>query len=281
MALPVPPSEAKKLIEAFLADPDLRAYIEVRLGELFASKSETDKHIAALNQQHRELLEELRREMAAVMKRLEEGDKERQALLARIDELLKRLAEHDKKFEETMAELRAHDKKFEEMLAELRAQREQTDARLKQHDSDIEALSRRMDSTLGALGARWGVASEASFRDAMQALLEESFPVKVERYQAFDTEGLVFGDPDQVELDLIIRNGEVIAVEIKSSMSKGDMYTFLRKVRFYERKENRKVTRKIVVSPMVDYRAKPVAQRYQIEVYSFPDNIPLPEEKRG
>jgi hypothetical protein len=36
----------------------------------------------------------------------------------------------------------------------------------------------------------------------------------------------VFGRPDQVELDIIIKNGDVILCEIKSSMSKADIYSF-------------------------------------------------------
>lgn len=44
-----------------------------------------------------------------------------------------------------------------------------------------------------------------------------------------DEEGIVLGRPDQVELDLIIKNGSVTVAEIKSSISKGDVITFIKK----------------------------------------------------
>ena len=132
------------------------------------------------------------------------------------------------------------------------------------------AVSRsRQEQGIGALGARWGVASEHSFRNALKGILEQSFGVEVLHINEFDDEGLVFGRPDQVEIDLIIRNGEVILCELKSSMSKSDMYTFDRKVQYYERRHQRPVRRKLVISPMVHPTARPVAEQLGIEVFSY------------
>jgi hypothetical protein len=129
------------------------------------------------------------------------------------------------------------------------------------------------DSTIGALGSRWGVASEASFRNALAGILTESFGVEVLNLTLYDNEGEVFGRPDQVELDLIIKNGMVIACEIKSSIDKAGMYSFGRKVDFYAKREQRPISRKIVISPMVDRRALPVAEALGIEVYSYADAV--------
>lgn len=59
---------------------------------------------------------------------------------------------------------------------------------------------------IGAIGVRWGYMSEASFREALKGILKRSFPVKVERFIDFDKDGIVFGRPDTIELDLIIKN---------------------------------------------------------------------------
>jgi len=59
----------------------------------------------------------------------------------------------------------------------------------------------RYEQGIGALGARWGVASEQSFRQALKGILENSFGVEVLNVKEFDDEGLVFGQPDQVEID--------------------------------------------------------------------------------
>ncbi len=139
--------------------------------------------------------------------------------------------------------------------------------------AELKRLHRKYDSTIGALGARWGLYSEESFRNALKGILEESFPVRVERYLNYDREGIVFGRPDQVELDLIIRDGEIIVAEIKSSVSKGDVYVFLKKLEFYKKHEGVDVKRAIIISPMVDPKAKKFAQESGIEVYSYADDV--------
>lgn len=139
---------------------------------------------------------------------------------------------------------------------------------------EIRRVDRRIDTTIGALGARWGRESERAFRDAQRAILEESFGAPVINVTEFDDAGEVDGRPDQVGLDLIIKSGMLIICEIKSSMSKADMYTFARAVTFYEKRHQRQAQRRIVISPMIDQRAARVASALGIEIYSFPKNVP-------
>ncbi len=138
---------------------------------------------------------------------------------------------------------------------------------------EIRKLYQKHESSIGALGARWGLHSEASFRNALKGILEQSFDVKVIRVNEFDDEGVVFGRPEQVELDLIIKNGMLIICEIKSSVSKADMYSFERKARFYERRHGKKASRMIVISPMTDERAKAVAKNLGIVIYSYAEDV--------
>jgi len=91
----------------------------------------------------------------------------------------------------------------------------------------------------------------------------------------YDDAGEVFGRPDQVELDVIIQNGLLLLCEIKASMSKSDMIIFERKVRFYEKRHNRKANRTLVISPMVDARARALAIELGIEVYSYAEDVTL------
>jgi hypothetical protein len=51
------------------------------------------------------------------------------------------------------------------------------------------------------------------------------------------------------------------------------MYIFDRKVAYYEKHHQRTVDRKLVISPMVDQRAMPVAENLGIEVFSYADSI--------
>ncbi|WNC53547.1 MULTISPECIES: DUF3782 domain-containing protein [unclassified Thermosynechococcus] len=186
---------------------------------------------------------------------LTELQRDREEQSRRWQEQAKRWEEQDRKWQEQAKRWEEQDRKWHEQLAEIRR------------------LDKRFDSTIGALGARWGIASETSFRNALAGILTESFGVEVLNLTLYDHEGEVFGRPDQVELDLIIKNGLTIACEIKSSIDKAGMYIFDRKVNFYAQHHQRQIDRKIVISPMVDPRARPVAEALGIELYSYADSV--------
>ncbi len=143
--------------------------------------------------------------------------------------------------------------------------------------NEIKLLHKKYDTGIGAIGARWGLRAEGSFREAIKGILEENFPVKVERYKAFDEEGFVFGKPDQIELDLIIKDGIVVVAEIKSSISKEELATFLRKVKIFEKKEGRVVNKMLIISPMIDSRAIAFARENGIKAYGYPEEVELSE----
>ena len=182
---------------------------------------------------------------------------------------------------------RETESRFDRIMDELKRDREARDKKWEAQDKkweenqrvinemlvSIQKLDKKHDATIGALGARWGLHSESAFRKGLRAILEGSFGVKVERYEDYDHEGTVFGRPEQVELDVIIHNGTLILCEIKSSMSKSDMYSFWRKKNFYENKHDCKAGRVIVISPMMDDYAKSVAKDLDIEVYGYADNV--------
>jgi hypothetical protein len=132
---------------------------------------------------------------------------------------------------------------------------------------EIMAQSKKFDRGIGALGARWGIQSERAFRNALAGILEESFGVEVINVNEFDDEGVVFGRPEQIELDVIIKNGVLLICELKSSIDKAGLYSFERKARFYEARHQRQAQRLIVISPMVDGRARKVAEQLGIEIY--------------
>jgi hypothetical protein len=132
----------------------------------------------------------------------------------------------------------------------------------------IMAIAQKQERSIGALGARWGIPSENAFRNALAGILAKNFGVEVLNVNEYDEQGEVFGRPDQVEIDVIIKNSLLIVCEIKSSIDKAGMYIFERKVRFYEKKYQRQASRLLVISPMVDPKAHLVADQLGIEVYS-------------
>jgi len=205
------------------------------------------------------------------------------------------ILQHDQEVQELVLQLsrqrfadkRETESRFDRIIEEMRHNRQEQNKRWEAQDKkweenqatinrildSIQNLSRKHDSTIGALGARWGLHSEASFRNGLKGILEEFFDVQVLNVIEYDEQGEVFGHPDQIELDIIIKNGQLLICEIKSSMSKSEMYTFERKVRFYEKLHNRTVDRMLVISPMVDKRAQAVAGNLGIRVYSYAEDV--------
>jgi hypothetical protein len=198
------------------------------------------------------------------------GKQETESKFERIlAELQRDREEQAHKWEEQNRKWDEQNRKWEENAKRLDKMQEQTDQTL----AEIKQANRKYDSTIGALGSRWGLYSESSFRNALKGILADSFGVEVLNLNDFDSEGEVFGRPDQVEIDVIIKNGLVILCEIKSSIDKAGMYIFDRKAKYYENHYQRKVNRKLVICPMVDPRALPIAQNLGIEVYSYAEDI--------
>ncbi len=247
----------RELPEILRRDPEFRAVLHELTREDYAGRTETEGRIERI-------LDELRR------------DREEQN--RKWDEQNRKWDEQNRKWDKNQAELQAmreeHNRKWEENQAELRTMREEHNrkweagrAEFDRVHEEIMAMARKHERSVGALGARWGLQSERSFRNALAAILEKNFGVQVRTVTEWDAAGEVFGRPDQVELDVIIRNGLLILCELKSSIDKAGMYSFERKARFYERRHGRQADRLIVISPMIDPRAAPVADRLGIETY--------------
>jgi hypothetical protein len=163
--------------------------------------------------------------------------------------------------------------RFDRVLNELERDRQEQARKWDDQMAENRRMDKRFNSTMGAIGSRWGLYLEDSFRNGLKAILEESFAVEVLNINDFDETGEVFGRPEQIEIDVIITNDTVILCEIELSISKADLYSFDRKVAFYQKRHQRPVSRKMVISPMVDERAFAAAEALGIEVYSYADEV--------
>ncbi len=228
------------LPELLRQDPEIQDWILRLARGAFAERRETESRFDRL-------LDELRRDREAQTRKWEEYT---QAQDRKWDELFQ---DYNRRWDEQTRKEEERNRKWEECFDRM-------------HE-EIMALAARHERGIGALGARWGLQTEAAFRKALAGILEKSFGVEVVNINDYDDEGIVFGRPEQVELDVIIWNGQLIACEIKSSMDKAGIHAFARKVDFYEKKHQRQAQRRIVITPMLDPRAAPVAQRLGIEVY--------------
>jgi len=242
----------EQLPQLIAQEPLVRDFVLRTVSDYYAGKQETESKFDRI-------LAELQRDREEQARKWDEKNRKWDENNCKWDAFTQ---EQNRKWEE-------QNRKWDENNKRLDKMQEQTDQTL----AEIQKANRKYDSAIGALGSRWGLHSEAGFRNALKGILETSFGVEVLNLNDFDHDGEVFGRPDQVEIDVIIKNGSVILCEIKSSMSKADMYIFDRKVAYYEKHHHRTVDRKLVVSPMVDKRAMPVAENLGIEIFSYADSI--------
>jgi hypothetical protein len=123
----------------------------------------------------------------------------------------------------------------------------------------------RMNRKIEGLGARWGLMAEETFRAGIKTIIED-LGYAVENVVFFDDEGYVFLKPSRIEIDIIIKDGRKIAVEIKSSVSEGDVSAFERKVKLYEKKFNIKIDKKIILTPFANNKAIDITKSLDIEI---------------
>ena len=223
----------------------------------------------------------IRRELPIIMR---DDPEIRQFILNLVRKQFADKRETESRFDRVLGELRrdreANERKWRESArkwdenqAALRQMQDESARKWDENQSVIDRMLKKYDTDIGALGARWGIRTEQSFRNALASILEESFAIKVLNINEFDDEGQVFGYPEQIEIDIIIKNGLLIICEIKSSMGRSKMYTFGRKISFYENRHQTKANRKLVISPWVTKRAKGIAKKLDIEVYTHADEI--------
>ncbi len=150
------------------------------------------------------------------------------------------------------------------------------------YERDLKRLDHRLTTMLGSIGSRWGPKTEASFRNAIVGILREYVPnIRVERLRLFDADKEVFDEPAEIEIDLFIHNGRWILGEIKSSLERDQVFTFMRKVRWVQKKLGREADRLIIIAPMADERAREAARHLGITVYTFPDEAAEAFEEGG
>ncbi len=250
--------------------PEVKMELWNLLSGVFAPKEQTEDRFEKLLKEIQRQREESHKKFEEYQKHLAEHDKKFNALWAEVRALRedsnKRFEEHRKRFEE-------NDRKFNALWAEVKALREDSNRKFEEMLNEIRRVDRRIDRTIGALGARWGISTEHTFREAIKSVIEDLTGLRVERYLKYDTEGKVFGRPDQVELDLVIHDGMVWIMEIKSSISKSEVYTFFRKVEFYKEKEGKEVKRRIIVSPMIEPSAMDVIKDLGFEYFTSPEDM--------
>jgi hypothetical protein len=247
----------RELPHLLRSDPALRRFVLDLTREAYADRHQTEDRFDRI-------LDELRRDREEQARKWNEQNRKWEEQNRKWDEENRKWEEQNRKWDEENRKWNEQNRKWDEQNRKW----EESGQRFDRLHEEIMAQAKKFDRSIGALGARWGLQSETAFRKALAGILEESFGVEVLNINEYDEGGEVFGRPEQVELDIIVKNGLLLICELKSSIGKADMYIFERKARFYEKRHERKADRLIAVSPMIEAKAARVAEKLGIETYS-------------
>ena len=210
-----------------------------------------------------------------ILKRLDRHEE----LIAKI---LERLDRHEELIAKILERLDRHEELLERHERELVRLREDMNAGFRRHDEILERHSEELkrlredmmkgfelvERRISALGARWGIESEEAFREGLRGILEKELGLKVRRWTAFDREGIVYGYPSGVEVDIAVEDEEVILIEVTSHAKKSDLVELRRKAELYERLSGRKVSRLLIVTPYAEERALEASKDLGVEIYT-------------
>ncbi len=164
----------------------------------------------------------------------------------------------NKRFEEVDKRFEAIDKKFEELRIDL--------------DKRFETLDKSLTRKMDMLGSRWGVMAEDSFREGYDQVLKET-GYSVVKWKKVDSGGMVFRRPREVEIDILITDGRAIAIEVKSSVTKGEVEAFDRTIEFYEKTEGKKIDARFIVGVYPYPGVVEYAKQYGIKVVGDMDDV--------
>ena len=209
-----------------------------------------------------------------ILRLLKEDEEFRYAVagLLGLEEILKRLDRNEQELVRLREDMT---KGFERHDVEIAKLREDMIKGFERHDRELARLREDMmrgfdlvNRHISAIGARWGIMAEDAFREGLRGILEKEFGVKVERWVTRDDDGIVYGFSSVIEIDIAIKDGKTMLIEISSSVDKSKVAAFLRKAQLYEKKTGIKPERLIMVTPYADEDAIEAAREVGVEVYT-------------
>jgi len=166
-------------------------------------------------------------------------------------------------------------KRLDRNESELVKLREDMVEGFKRHDAEIIRLREDMnrgfelvERHISALGSRWGIMAESAFRESLRGMLEKELKLEVEKWRTYDEAGRVYGYPTVIDVDVVVRDGETILVEVSSHIRRSDVFIFKKKSELYWEKTGMKLERLLIVTPYIDEEAVEASQRLGIEVYT-------------
>jgi len=216
--------------------------------------------------------QEMARLREDMIKGFERHDREIQRLTEEMnrlrEDMIKGFERHDRELaklrEDMMKMFQKHEERFAKIEEEIRRIWQEIDRLREDMNRGFELVNRH----ISALGARWGLMAEDAFRNGLRGVLEKELGLKVERWTTRDEEGIVYGYASEIGIDVAVKDGKTVLIEVSSSVDQSKVAAFVRKARLYEKKTGVKPDRLIMVTPYADEKAMKAAKGIGVEIYT-------------
>jgi len=237
------------------------------------------ERLAKIDEEIAKTWSEISRLREDMIKGFERHDKEFERVWSEIAKLREEMIKGFERYDQLIAKLREDMiKGFERYDQQIAKLREDFNRAIQAFEKRFEAIDRRfekidkrfdrLERRIVALGARWGIESEEAFREGLRGILEKELGLRVEKWEAYDDKGVVFGYPSIVEVDVAVVDGKIILVEISSHVRASDVYAFKRKAELYKEKTGREPDKLIIVTPFAEEKAFEAAAKLGVEIYT-------------
>jgi hypothetical protein len=235
---------------------------ETRVEELAAAQKRTEQRLGILTERVDSLADAQKRTEERLSILTDRVDSLAQAQ-KRTETRVEELAEAQKRTETRVEELAEAQKRTEERLGVLTDRVDSLAQAQKRTELQLVALAKSQQEgfrlfglRMDALFSRSGSRAEAAFREGIREIVREA-GYTVEAYQGQDPEGYINHDPGRsYELDVLVRNGTVIVVEVKSSVGSTDVVVFARTVSLFEQQTKRQVSKKVLIAASIRDEAR-------------------------
>lgn len=200
-----------------------------------------------------------REEMKQILDELRIFRKETQARFEATD---KRLEKIEQRLEEQGKAIIALTKRIEEQGITLTN-------RIEEQGKTLTRAIERLGMSVRTIGSRWGIEAEVTIRNTLRELLLKKLDIAtVSEWKTKDKKGIVGVANSDIQADLLLRNGEHILAEIKSSADTAHVNRFYKIGELYADIE--KVKPKLLfIAVMMDEKGKKLCEELGIQLITY------------
>lgn len=189
-----------------------------------------------------------------------------------IKELQREVAEYSKAIKDLQQQTRSLQEQVKSLQEQVKILQEQVklmQEELAKHSRVLMEHSkalRELTSAIQSIGLRYGIFTEEAFRESIKYLVEDLLKsYEVKKWRWFDQEGIVYGYPSIVEVDVFIKGQEHILVKFDEYVDKSDVAELLLIGKLYEKVIGVK-PKLLLVAGAIRRRAKEFADEVGIEI---------------